>query len=739
MDVMEKSLVELEKDITCAICKDHYTQPKVLSCLHYYCKQCILTLALRTGTVKPFSCPECRKEAILPDNGVDQLPTAFFVSRLKAACAALEQAHGKVEVKCEACSDSGAKAEAFCRQCALFICGKCVESHQRLKKMFDGHKIASFQELEKGKAKYTVMEWPHIRKCPTHGKSLKVYCFDCSALICRHCTVKDHQDHNFEFSAVAAPRIKEKLMEELQPLREVRINLSHAVEEIQTTRHELEAQKDSIANTVKTSFQEMHDILEKYEQKLLEEAGTKVREKTANLLLQEENLSSSSAKVQSVLDYTEECVRHCADNEVMCAQAEIRSRIKWEIEEHDKTGRRLEPVEEVDVGVEVRCAEALRQLCQTSVKISQLCVDPAKCQVIGAGAKAAEVDHTTEVSLVTKLSNNKTTKSSTKVNSQLKSLYNGSVIKCEVDRLGAGEYRIQYRPTVRGRHKLTVTVNGKHVAGSPFPVFVSLPPTLLGKPVRVWAGIARPTGIAVNSVGEIIVAESQGDVIVFDREGKRMRTIKQSEHRFRGLAGVSVDGEDNIYLAVFNKSMIFKFNKNGGIVQMKDVKQLNRPGHRGVAVVGDEVMVCELLMNKGSIMVYNRQLKYARQIIGRDMGGFHDLSPDCHGNLYVTKFVHSCIQVFSRSGHFLRSFGCDGNGVKKLSRPDHVCVAGSHVYVTDSSYSNVSVFTIEGNYVTSFGHYGSEEGCFKSPHGVCVDKDGFVYICDFNNRRIQVF
>ena len=56
---VEKSVEDLEKEITCAICHDHYTEPKVLSCLHYYCKQCVHRLTLRTGLDKPFSCPEC--------------------------------------------------------------------------------------------------------------------------------------------------------------------------------------------------------------------------------------------------------------------------------------------------------------------------------------------------------------------------------------------------------------------------------------------------------------------------------------------------------------------------------------------------------------------------------------------------------------------------------------------------------------------------------------------------------
>ena len=106
-----------------------------------------------------------------------------------------------------------------------------------------------------------------------------------------------------------------------------------------------------------------------------------VQEKMDKLSIQEKTLSLASAEVQSVVDYTEQCVRHCTDNEVMSTHAEIRRRIEREIKEHSKSGRSLEPVEEVDIGVEVRCAEALQQLCQTQANIIQLPIDPAKCTV----------------------------------------------------------------------------------------------------------------------------------------------------------------------------------------------------------------------------------------------------------------------------------------------------------------------------------------------------------------------
>ncbi len=101
--------------------------------------------------------------------------------------------------------------------------------------------------------------------------------------------------------------------------------------------------------------------------------------------------------------------------------------------------------------------------------------------------------------------------------------------------------------------------------------------------------------------------------------------------------------------------------------------------------------------------------------------------------------MNSRIHVLSNGGEYLRSFGCDGNSVNKLSAPYGLCVASQYVYVTNCGNHTISVYTTEGEYVTTFGKRGSNEGDFKGPYGVCIDKDGFVYVCDWNNNRVQVF
>ena len=104
------------------------------------------------------------------------------------------------------------------------------------------------------------------------------------------------------------------------------------------------------------------------------------------------------------------------------------------------------------------------------------------------------------------------------------------------------------------------------------------------------------------------------------------------------------------------------------------------------------------------------------------------LCSDEHSNVYVCDFNRLPVQVFSNDR--------DRDGVKKLNGPHDVCVSG---HVTNYHGHSVSVFTTNGDYVTTFGQHGSCHGDLMHPCGVCVDKDGFVYVCDNRNDRLQIF
>ena len=61
------------------------------------------------------------------------------------------------------------------------------------------------------------------------------------------------------------------------------------------------------------------------------------------------------------------------------------------------------------------------------------------------------------------------------------------------------------------------------------------------------------------------------------------------------------------------------------------------------------------------------------------------------------------------------------------------------MYVTEYLNNCVSVFRTSGEFVHSFGKKGPGSGELNNPYGIAIDQDGFVFVCDTGNNRVQVF
>ncbi len=741
LGVVERVVKDLEKEITCSICHDQYTEPKALPCCHYYCKLCIYRLALRTGMDKPFLCPECRKPTTLPQGSVSYLPAAFVVNRMKDVHSKLEQAHGRGSASCEMCS--GAISIAFCQQCSQYICAECVKQHRRMK-IFTGHNLNHLDHDWIGSSDVTVLQDSSIQKCKLHLEPMKMFCFQCNCLICRDCTIKTHGGHNCEFISVAAPEMKKNMTQHLKPLKEISLNLSHAVAEVKSTKSEVEVQWCSVTDTIETSFDELQKVLNMRKKELLDEVAIKMTQKLERLSDQEETLSTSCAVTWNVIEYTENCLKQTADFEFMCIHDDIYSRVRNQIKEQSDDRRSLmEPVEEVDIGVEVSCIEELKELCYTKAKVTKILVDPTKCSAIVEGKRISEVHklNILNMDLVQVLFNGTRSKQTHEVMCHLKSLVNNSIIECDLHMVKGSQYQIHYTPTLRGLHEIIVKVGSLEVAGSPFSVFVSISPTRLGKPVRVITGLTSPYDIAVNSKGDMVVTEyCGGGVVVLDKKGEKLKSLKGSDFNIVMPTGVAFDDEDSMYIIGSKNCIIVKLNRNCNLVKKMTTKQYFWP--RGVTVVGDNIMVCDGKRNH--VMIFTKELEWVRNIgsHGYGPGQFQDIidiSSDEYGHVYAVD--SSRVQIFNNLGSFVRSFGFDKEreGLDALKSPSGICVSGQYVYVTDSTEHNITAYTTDGEYVCSFGGLGGDEGDFKRPLMMCVDKNGYLYVCDYGNKRIQVF
>ena len=64
---------------------------------------------------------------------------------------------------------------------------------------------------------------------------------------------------------------------------------------------------------------------------------------------------------------------------------------------------------------------------------------------------------------------------------------------------------------------------------------------------------------------------------------------------------------------------------------------------------------------------------------------------------------------------------------------------GGNVYVSEYGNSRIQVFDSQGRFLHEWGIEGTGEGEFRSPQGLAVDSDGNVYVSDQGNHRIMVF
>ena len=387
-----------------------------------------------------------------------------------------------------------------------------------------------------------------------------------------------------------------------------------------------------------------------------------------------------------------------------------------------------------------------------SLPLPPLQPDPQRCTVVGQGLELADIGQQAhfEVHLVDMAGDPCTTHQ--QVTAELRSLVDSSVTPASVAHKTPDIYGVSvYQPNTRGRHELSVRVNDVPVQGSPFLVYVRQAPHLLGRPVRVIKELNGPRMVATTSSGELVVSEYY-KVSIISRDGKRIRSIDISSvtsgiRRYKlDPWGVAVDEDSNIYVTDTESHRLSKFNSNGKLVKSvggegSRTGQFDTP--RGIALSQDnKLFVCDSYNNR--IQVFDTNLKFVF-CFGKagsgegEMRGPCDLTFDPAGSVYVADGSNHCVQVFSKNGTYLRTFGVCGSGPGVLSLPYGIHVDHDHVCVAEGENVCISIFHTSGAFITSFGRMGRGEGELQYPVGITTDQDGFLYVCDCLNNRIQVF
>lgn len=108
--------------------------------------------------------------------------------------------------------------------------------------------------------------------------------------------------------------------------------------------------------------------------------------------------------------------------------------------------------------------------------------------------------------------------------------------------------------------------------------------------------------------------------------------------------------------------------------------------------------------------------------------------------LYLVNTRAGRVEVWTRDGRRLRTFGRSGDGPDEFQGPANLAIGpDQRVYVTDMFAQQVKVFDRQGHYHGTIGEPGSTIGTFARPKGIAIDPHGHVYVSDAQWRVVQVF
>jgi DNA-binding beta-propeller fold protein YncE len=167
-----------------------------------------------------------------------------------------------------------------------------------------------------------------------------------------------------------------------------------------------------------------------------------------------------------------------------------------------------------------------------------------------------------------------------------------------------------------------------------------------------------------------------------------------------------------------------------------------------VAAVGTDANDNVYAFTRGEhpIIVFDRDGNFLRSWGEGQYPRAHGLHMGPDDSVYLTDDGGHFVRKCSLDGKLLLEIGVPGKPAPYMSgEPFHRCTHTAlspkgEIYVSDG-YGNARVhkYSPDGKLLLSWGEPGSGPGEFNIVHNICTDPDGWVYVADRENHRVQVF
>ena len=175
---MSKQIFRPFEDLRyCPVCKQEFTEPRLIPCGHSFCLKCIKRLKHRS--TNNVVCPVCSEVTLIPEAGCDALPHVYAVNQIQTAFE--ELSHTLKYIMCAVC-ETKVSIPMRCLQCGEYFCDDCSSKH---KSVFKDHILESTADNRS------------LHKCSRHfSQVVSYFCCQCFEAVCPLCATKHHANTN---------------------------------------------------------------------------------------------------------------------------------------------------------------------------------------------------------------------------------------------------------------------------------------------------------------------------------------------------------------------------------------------------------------------------------------------------------------------------------------------------------------------------------------------------------------
>lgn len=263
-----------------------------------------------------------------------------------------------------------------------------------------------------------------------------------------------------------------------------------------------------------------------------------------------------------------------------------------------------------------------------------------------------------------------------------------------------------------------------------------------------------PRGLVVRD-GRLVVADDQNHrLAVFDTNGKFIRTIGRGPGRapkqFNFPYGVAFDRAGRLFVADDMNQRVVRYGP------APSYKYKARWGHYGTGpgqlayprAIATDAFNLVYVTNTGNdrIDVFTRSGRLVRSFgsSGRATGQFNGptgVSADPAGYRAVADTINGRVQFLNPDGSIATVWGSPNPGPTIILRPVAVAFDPTgNAYVLDQKRSKIFVFERgRGLPVKTIGSRGRNSGELLDPYALAIDDAGTIHVADSDNKRISRF